>query len=157
MATPNKSVPGATIGGEPGGRAPVVVDDLPEIVLVANAETSTTIPLGGPEPGQDIFAQQEVKEAKSVPVSELPSPEENERVVSIVSAGEKVHIVSEVLGEEAFSVPAEQQTSASMEPAKESTAPGEQEGRQRPEGPLDQAEALANEVAQELYPGEDGA
>ena len=158
MATPTKSVPGATIGGEPGGRAPVVVDDLPEFVPVADAETSVAIPLGAAEPGRDIFAQQEVKEAKSVPASKILPPEEDKRVVSVVSVGGKVHIASEVSGEETSQSPAaEQQTSASAEPANESSAPSEEEGRHKPEGPLDQAEALANEAAEELYPGENGA
>jgi len=156
------SVLGATIGGEPGGRLPVVVDDLPESVLVADAETSIAIPLGAAEPGRDIFAQEEVKEAKSVPPSSnIVPPEEDKRVVSVVSVGGKVHVVQEASSDGASQSPtpaaAEQQTSVSAEPAHESGVPGEQEGRQKPEGPLDQAEALANEAAQELYPGENSA
>ncbi|KAL4075508.1 hypothetical protein J3A83DRAFT_1981984 [Scleroderma citrinum] len=154
--TPNKSIPGVTIGGEPGGRAPVVVDDLPEFVPVADGETSTAIPLGIPEPGRDIFAQQEVKEAKSLPPLSQANPPENERVVSVVGGGRKAHIVSEALGERASQSLTEQQESVLVRPAKEITAQGEREGQHKPEGPLDQAEALANEAAQELYPG-DGA
>jgi len=157
------SVLGATIGGEPGGRLPVVVDDLPESVPVADAETSIAIPLGAAEPGRDIFAQEEVKEAKSVPPSSnIVPPEEDKRVVSVVSVGGNVHIVQEASSDGASQSPVpaaaeQQQTSVSPEPANESGVPGEQEGRQKPEGPLDQAEALANEAAQELYPGENSA
>ncbi|KAI6169083.1 hypothetical protein EDD17DRAFT_1465397 [Pisolithus thermaeus] len=102
------------------------------------------IPLGGAEPGQDVFAQKEPKEVKSSQSRpEVVSPEEKERVVSVV--GGKTEGISEVSNKDHTPNPPQQDGSTS-EPA---TLQG---GHHKTEGPLDQAEALANEVAHELYP-----
>ncbi|KAL4069095.1 hypothetical protein J3A83DRAFT_4188997 [Scleroderma citrinum] len=96
--TLNRSIPAVIIGGEPSSPL-VVVDDLPEFVPVPDGHRSTANPLG---PGCNIFAQQEVKKAKSLPpVSAASRSEENERVVSVVGRGRKARIVLEALGEEA--------------------------------------------------------
>ncbi|KAI6151530.1 glycosyltransferase family 39 protein [Pisolithus tinctorius] len=129
LPTLNKSVPGATIGGEPGGL------DVP----VAGGETSTMISLGGAEPGQDVFAQGEIKEAKSSqPRPEVVSSEENERVVSVV-------------GGTAEGIPEKSPHRRNPEQVMPES------GHRKTEGPLDQAEVLANEAAHELYPEEGGA
>ncbi|KAG6331057.1 hypothetical protein ID866_8031 [Astraeus odoratus] len=157
--TANKTLPGATIGGEPGGRAAVVVDDAPEFVPPVDAETNTMVPLGAPEPGHDIFAQPEVKEAKSVPqsASDPNLTEDGERVVSVVSmGGAKAHQASDDTA-----TPPEQEREHESETlvAEQATiaTEGERDAYHKTEGPLDQAEALANEAAQELYPDDDFA
>ncbi|KIO12011.1 glycosyltransferase family 39 protein [Pisolithus tinctorius Marx 270] len=152
LPTLNKSVPGATIGGEPGGRAAVIVDDVVD-VPVAGGETSTMISLGGAEPGQDVFAQGEIKEAKSSqPRPEVVSSEENERVVSVV--GGSVEGIPEVSNKD-FTPNTLQQEESSPEKPPEQVMP--ESGHRKTEGPLDQAEVLANEAAHELYPEEGGA
>ncbi|KAI6003482.1 glycosyltransferase family 39 protein [Pisolithus orientalis] len=150
--TLNKSVPSATIGGEPGGRAAVIVDDVLD-VPVAGGETSTMISLGGAEPGQDVFAQGEIKEAKSSqPRPEVVSSEENERVVSVV--GGTAEGTPEVSNKD-YTSSAPQQEESSLEKPSEQVMP--ESGHRKTEGPLDQAEVLANEAAHELYPEEGGA
>ncbi|KAI6120079.1 glycosyltransferase family 39 protein [Pisolithus thermaeus] len=143
-ATSNKSILGATIGGEPGGRAAVIVDDVVDVAHAAKGETSTMIPLGGAEPGRDVFAQRESKEVKSSRSRpEVVSPEEKERVVSVV--GGTTEGISEVSNKDYTPNPPQQGGSTS----EQATLQG---GHHKTEGPLDQAEALANEVAHELYP-----
>ncbi|KAI6094514.1 glycosyltransferase family 39 protein [Pisolithus sp. B1] len=143
-ATSNKSILGATIGGEPGGRAAVIVDDVVDVAHAAKGETSTMIPLGGAEPGRDVFAQRESKEVKSSQSRpEVVSPEEKERVVSVV--GGTTEGISEVSNKGYTPNPPQQGGSTS----EQATLQG---GHHKTEGPLDQAEALANEVAHELYP-----
>ena len=117
------TAPVATVGGEPGGRAAIVVED------AAPAEVNTAVPSGiVAEPGKDVFAQ-EHKDVKSVASSGIEGSEGSEGwVVSVVGSEE--------------------------EPAKAlvgSDAP------RRPDGPLDHEEALADQVAQELYPDADAA
>ncbi|KAL4075496.1 hypothetical protein J3A83DRAFT_4220481 [Scleroderma citrinum] len=73
-------------------------------VPVADGDTS----LAFPEPGWDIFAQQEVK-VSLPPVSETSGSEENERVVGIADGGRKARMVSEALGRAAFQSLREQQ------------------------------------------------
>jgi len=65
-ATPHKTTQliASTIGGEAGGRAPVVVQHKQVIEPVAVNE-NTVVPLGRPEPGRDVFAEQPVKDIKS--------------------------------------------------------------------------------------------
>ncbi|KAI5997080.1 hypothetical protein EDD15DRAFT_2528681 [Pisolithus albus] len=128
-ATSNKSVLGATIGGEPGGRAAVIVDDAVDVAHAAKGETSTMIPLGDAEPGRDVFAQRMAKElTSSQSRPEVVSPAEGERVPS---AARWVNI-------------------GTRDDATERT--------QQKEGTVGSggaAEALANEVAHELYPEDD--
>ncbi|KAL4078047.1 hypothetical protein J3A83DRAFT_4186286 [Scleroderma citrinum] len=122
--TPNRSVLGAAIGREPGGCAPAVVDDLSLWPMERRAQQ---FPLEVPEPGRDMFAQQAVTEAKS-----LPKLVDRKRMKG--SRELWAHIVLERL---------------------EIAAQNEREGQHKPEGPLDQAGTPANGAAQELYPEAD--
>ena len=126
--TQNKTVPVATVGGEEGGRAAMVVEDAAEPVA---SEASTTVPSGiVAEPGRDVFAKDE-RERKSVArVGEQQGPPgvDAERVVSVVAqnvGGAEAPVVMDV----------------------DEGAAGE-----KPEGPLGHEEALADQVAHELYP-----
>ncbi|KAI5997087.1 hypothetical protein EDD15DRAFT_2247801 [Pisolithus albus] len=102
------------------------------------------IPLGGAEPGRDVFAQRVAKEVTSSQSRpEVVSPEEGERVVSVVRGTTEVSLaVSNTPN------PPQHEGSTSEQATSQS-------GYNKKEGPLDQAEALANEVAHELYPEDD--
>ncbi|KAI6003326.1 hypothetical protein EDC04DRAFT_1035269 [Pisolithus marmoratus] len=105
------------------------------------------IPLGGAEPGRDVFAQGETKEMTSYQSRpKAVSSEENEKVLSVV--GGTTGGISEVSDKGYTSNPPHQAESTSKQ-----VMP--QGGHRKTEGPLDQAEALANEAAHELYPEDD--
>jgi len=159
--TQNKTASVATVGGEPGGRAAIVVDDAEQFVA---PEDNTAVPFGiVAEPGKDVFAKDDRdRESKSVArggseqKDAASSGGDVERVVSVVSVegpggtpaveGGAETLAGDVgepleAGEEASTV-------AVPAVADETAVP---EGR-RPEGPLDHEEAIAIEVAHELYP-----
>ena len=57
LATPRPStVPLATIGGEPGGRAPIVVEDKHADVPGGRNDDQTSAMMGMAQPGHDVFA-----------------------------------------------------------------------------------------------------
>ncbi|KAH7888234.1 glycosyltransferase family 39 protein [Phlebopus sp. FC_14] len=157
VPTPNKTTsPVATIGGEPGGRAPIVVEDqhqqqqqngLPEI------EPSTAIPVGAAEPGRDVFAKEDKGPVKSVAPLGVKEVEatmgvEKEREVSVVVPGSGSERKKD--GESSVVVVIEASTSPADAGALSQVS--SEEGRRKPEGPLDHQEAIAEEVAHELYP-----
>ena len=164
VPTQNKTAPMATIGGEPGGRAAIVVDDAEHFVA---PEDNTAIPLGiVAEPGKDVFAKDDRdRESKSAARSDpeqkdvASSGGDVERVVSVVSvegpsgtpvveSGEGgAQTLVEGVGEP---VEAGEGSSSVAVPAVADET-GVAAGK-RPEGPLDHEEAIAIEVAHELYP-----
>ncbi len=149
----------ATIGGEPGGRAAIIVEDnAQEPVAAKPEEHTTTIGVGKPEPGRDIFAGAPVKEAPSQhhnPVQqEMEISEEKE--ISSVGQPTKGEAKTQVQTEEKVVEEKAEEKSVikddeppAPEPETEPVAVVE-----KPAGPLGEAEAEADKIAHELYPEE---
>lgn len=136
--------------GEPSGRAAIVVD----VEQVAAPEVNTVIPSGIiVEPGKDVFAKDDKDKAKSAAWDDS----EPKDVVS--SGGDAERVVSVVGVEESVQDNTEAQAGGAREPVEVPSEPvsvGEEQtavpaGRKQ-EGPLDHEEALADQVAHELYP-----
>jgi dolichyl-phosphate-mannose-protein mannosyltransferase len=159
----------ATIGGEPGGRAPIVVED--NLGQDADAppqdDHTTAAQIGAAEPGRDVFAKDKQKDIKSQKLASDAPVDADEKEISVVKF---------------------EPTSATPESASRgkgrnevhngdtstSTRTGEPEGQRVPEviksqeevirvgedsdssrvtnGPLAHEEAIADQVAYELYP-----
>ena len=153
-AAQNKTVPQATIGGEPGGRGAIVVDDVQEPVA---SEANTAVPSGiVAEPGRDVFAKDDKDSAKSAasigsePNDAVLSDADAERVVSVVGA--EVSGAPEV--EHGTDMPADvgDPVAAELEGGEAETGAA---ASRRPEGPMDHEAAIADQVAHELYPEAD--
>jgi dolichyl-phosphate-mannose-protein mannosyltransferase len=100
------NVPVAVVGGEEGGRAPIVVhDNLAQDQNNPPDESGTQVPIGQAEPGHDIFAAGLVPELKSQDISKADEEVSEEKVVSTMEAG-----TSEVKQEETVPAPANNQT-----------------------------------------------
>jgi dolichyl-phosphate-mannose-protein mannosyltransferase len=163
--TPQRSEPPvATVGGEPGGRPPVLVND--QIPKIPVEKEQTTVAFGKAEPGVDIFAGDAVKDIKSEHAAPSPPAEEKEisSVFSKPSSTETSSVDTEKKkGEEpanaASSSTSEHIAAAGKEadfsiqthPATEAK---DEEGHahKNPQGPLDEPAAEANRAAKELYP-----
>ena len=165
-ATPTKSVtPVATIGGEPGGRPAVVVEDAPK-----QANHDTTSVHVGVEPGRDIFADKAVKDDVK---SQAPSiaPPANDREFSHVvtepkatPAADKVPPPADV--KEASTDKATVKAEDANKQEETTKATSEYDNSQQdpvipaevkqPAGPKVEVEAEADKAAQELYPDEAG-
>ncbi|KAG6375220.1 glycosyltransferase family 39 protein [Boletus reticuloceps] len=146
----DKPAPMAVIGGEPGGRAAVVVDDAEPPVA---PQASTAVPEGiVAEPGKDIFATGD-KKAKSSARFETdhndasPSPGDLDRDMSVVGVD-----ASGTSGNEEGSARTGEASSSGNVPADVNEAGVVAGTGERPEGPLDHEEALADQAAHELYP-----
>jgi dolichyl-phosphate-mannose-protein mannosyltransferase len=149
----------ATVGGEPGGRPAIVVDDAEHVVA---PDANTAVPLGiVAEPGKDVFAKDDRhRGSKSAARDDaeqkdvVSSGGDGERVVSVVSVEgpSETSAVARVEGSAETLVGVGEPLEAGPVPvpvvADEAAVPA---GRE-PEGPLDHGEALANQVAHELYP-----
>ena len=154
----------ATVGGEPGGRAAIVVDDAEQPIA---PEVNTAVPLGMvAEPGKDVFAKDDRnRESKSAARGDaeqkdvMSSGGDVERVVSVVnieepsdtSAVESVEGGAGLAGGAGEPLEAGEASSSSVPVpvvADEAAVPA----GIKPERPLDHGEALANQVAHELYP-----
>jgi len=159
-ATPKKSdVPLATIGGEPGGRPGIVVDEnIPEVHIID--EIQTTLAFGKAEPGRDIFAGEPVKDIKSDQTIAV-APVEEKEISSVFSQPlTETLLVDFNKGEELAS------SAASFEPARGVSSVEEAvisiqthpavAVQIQPQGPLDELAAEANRAAQELYPEAEG-
>ncbi|KAG1717256.1 uncharacterized protein EDB91DRAFT_1068075 [Suillus paluster] len=152
----------AIIGGEPGGRAAIVVEDKlgQDAVVPPQDEQSTAVPIGAPEPGRDVFAKDKQKEIKSQLLAmDVPVPVD-EKEISVVTfeptsaapelaAGEKEEAkVQGGIGE-----PEDQAHSEFINNLEEEVEVGEDNDDLRKlHGPLDHEEAIADQVAHELYP-----
>ena len=161
-ATPHKSDPPlATIGGEPGGRPPIVVDD--QVPAVPVDQDQTTVAFGKAEPGVDIFAGEPAKDIKSDYVAPSAATNEKEirKEISSVFGGSSsaTSINTESKKGEEPVVAADLETperAASDEQADFSIqthpATASEQALKQPEGPLDEVAAEADRAAQELYP-----
>ncbi|EGO30164.1 hypothetical protein SERLADRAFT_375338 [Serpula lacrymans var. lacrymans S7.9] len=116
------------------------------------------VQVGLAEPGRDIFAQGNQKEIKSQDTASALVAEEDLKEVSVVSAEpsavvgsgeEKTREAGEVVGEPVKEP--DSQTAKTMEGEKDKQEV-EEAHRKQPEGPLDHEEAIADQVAHELYP-----
>lgn len=157
----------ATIGGEPGGRAAIVVEDKlgQDGVVPPEDEQSTAVPIGVPEPGRDVFAKDEQKEIKSqmrisqdVPVNNVDekeigaatfeptsaAPEEKKEEVKLQAGG-----MSATGGSEGQARP---EVIGILEKEIEVELGENAEDHRKSHGPLDHEEAIADQVAHELYP-----
>ncbi|KAK0490321.1 glycosyltransferase family 39 protein [Armillaria novae-zelandiae] len=158
--TPQKTnIPVATIGGEPGGRAAIIVEDNAQEVEAAKPEEHTTaIDVGKPEPGRDIFA--------GAPVKEVPSQHHNpmqqemeiseEKEISSVGQPTKGEVKTQVQTEEkvAEDKVEEKTVVKDNEPPAPEPEPEPVAVVEKPAGPLGEAEAEADKIAHELYPEE---
>ncbi|KAJ8587935.1 hypothetical protein M405DRAFT_863348 [Rhizopogon salebrosus TDB-379] len=119
------------MGGELGGRAPIVVEYKlrQDAVAPPQDDHTTAVPIGVAEPGRDIFAMGERKEIKSqVLVFDVPDVADDEKQISMVE----------------FEPP-----HATPEPSS-----GKEEDKvhlRMSHWPLDHEEAIADLVAHELY------
>ncbi|KAK0191625.1 glycosyltransferase family 39 protein [Armillaria mellea] len=153
--TPQKTnIPVATIGGEPGGRAAIIVQDNAQEAEAA--KHTTTIGVGKPEPGRDIFAGAPVKEVPSQhrdPVRQQEMEISEEKEISSVGQPTKGEAKTQVQTEEkARETGGSRMMSHRLlnpEPEPEPVAVVE-----KPAGPLGEAEAEADKIAHELYPEE---
>lgn len=157
-ATPQKSEPPvATIGGEPGGRPPIVVDEqIPEKPV---EKEQTTVAFGKAEPGVNVFAGEPVKDLKSeFATQSLPADEKEISSVFSHSSTETSMDTEKKKGEE----PANAAGSSTPEQASDASGSSKQidpatemkdgQAHRQPQGPLDELAAEANRAAKELYP-----
>jgi dolichyl-phosphate-mannose-protein mannosyltransferase len=165
VATPQKSsVPLSTIGGEPGGRAPIVVQD--KFAQVADApppqNDHTSVVVGMPEPGRDIFAGEPAKGIKSEIRPSQPPPPQKE-ISSVISeqtttSEPEAAPVSSLESTSSSSAKAASHSNpdTTSPPEKlQDTTDGDSEAKDKLAGPVGEAEAEADRAAKELYPDAD--
>jgi len=157
ITTPQNPVPVATVGGEPGGRAPVVVVDDNAAANQDQQHTSTLIG-GQAAPGHDIFNQpkKEIKSEDSVPKVEAAAAgggdsDEPSRIVSVVAPPEQVGKQDDSQRDVGPTSTDQAQVEGQVQEANEAKDSGKKNG------PLGEAEAEAEKVAQELFPDAVGA
>jgi dolichyl-phosphate-mannose-protein mannosyltransferase len=166
VPTPQRSdSPVTTIGGEPGGRAAVVVGDAnADIGADAGASEHTSVAAAGmPEPGRDIFAGESVQDITTggggaPPPEPEGQREKHQKVVSEVQTGPVSNGRQEQEmggGTMAGSAAAASSVGGDAAAGSEMQTPGKEKGPTgggAMEGPLGEAEAVADRVAKELYP-----
>ena len=136
----------STIGGEEGGRAPIVIEDK-NIQAVAPENVKTIADPGKAEPGRDIFAGEPVKDIKSSSLPVQPSEHVREqKVISSVNVGTLSSSSSSSDGTE------ESAASVASETAQSDTTIESAAAKVQAAGPLGEAELEALKVANELYP-----
>ena len=151
------TMPVATVGGEPGGRAAVVVDDV-HAAADGGQEQGTSVIGGQAEPGRNVF-EKPVEGVKSAGVPVAGGDAEGEvggepKVISVIAQQPPVQQQKEGdNGDKQVKVEIEEQKKTEEQTATDSQgqvpAGG---GGGKPAGPLGEAEAEAEKVAQELYP-----
>ncbi|ESK87818.1 glycosyltransferase family 39 protein [Moniliophthora roreri MCA 2997] len=174
-ATPQKSAnPVATVGN---GRAEIVVEDVAQKKANEKAEEEhTSVFVNKPEPGRDIFAQQPVKDIKSDAVVAAQKAQEQveEKIISTFAPAppqqdgkedEKVIKVEEKKTEEKVEDNEKEKAKAPVEDKKQTSATSEDddiegvdpihEPAKKVAGPKEEADIVAEKVAQELYPSAD--
>jgi len=169
-ATPERSiVPVSTIGGEPGGRVPVVVADKGRIQGEKPIQEKQTSTLGVmAEPGPNIFAgdPQVGVQSQSVPDQAPRVQEDVESVMTSSTAQSTVKDTSSAssLGQVSSSSDSQSPVSSvseSSEPSSHATqtTPKDDAETQQPVGnhlkavgPLPEADEEADRAAQELFP-----
>jgi dolichyl-phosphate-mannose-protein mannosyltransferase len=155
---PQNTMPVATVGGEPGGRAAVVVDDVHAAADGGQEQGTSTVIGGQAEPGRNVF-EKPVEGVKSAGVPVAGGDAEGEvggepKVISVIAQQQQVQQPKEGdNGDKAVKVEIKEQKKTEEQTATDSQArvPGGGGGG-KPVGPLAEAEAEAEKVAQELYP-----
>jgi dolichyl-phosphate-mannose-protein mannosyltransferase len=155
--TPTKvTTPVATIGGEPGGRPPVVVEDPQQAKEQDKADDTTSIVLGKVEPGRDIFADKAAKNDVKSQVAPIAPPVDDREISQVVTKAQ----VTPNVADKAADVKEDTvntDTPAEKEAARIDSDSSKQEeiGKvEKAEGPKQEVEAEADKAAQELYPEE---
>jgi len=165
LATPQKSAiaspPLEVIGGGPGGRGAVVVEDhLGQAANIPPESEETQVNAEKAEPGRDIFARPPKAEIKSQnKVVVPPVVEENEpKAISIVGVSSSSEALQD---EKASETPAYIDNAASTvspddvspSPPVDTLSMAESEvPKAKVHGPMDAEQAEADEVRQELFP-----
>ena len=166
MPTLNRSAPIATIGGEPGGRAPIVVEDKlgQDAVAAPEDDPTAAVPMGAAEPGRDVFAEDEQKKIKSQMIAPDTSVVEDEKEISVVKfeptdgATEPAPASSENEGDSTgtrTNGTEDEGVPEAIENLEEMEAFGvgeDTDDSRMSHRPLDHEEAIADQVAYELYP-----
>jgi len=154
----------STVGGEQGGRAPIVIED--KNIQAVSDNSETMVDPGKAEPGRDIFAGEQVKEIKSsnVPVQPPPEPVREQKEISSVNVGAAPPSSSSssssspspsstrdgTAEESASSAGVASETATTIESS--SSAAAAAAAKVQAAGPLGEAELEAQKVANELYP-----
>jgi dolichyl-phosphate-mannose-protein mannosyltransferase len=139
----------STIGGEQGGRAPIVIEDK-NIQAAAPEIVKTMADPGKAEPGRDIFAGEPVKDIKSSSLPVQPSePVREQKEISSVNVGTLSSSSSSSDGTEESTGSA---ASAASETAQSDATIESAAAKVQAAGPLGEAELEALKVANELYP-----
>jgi dolichyl-phosphate-mannose-protein mannosyltransferase len=152
----------STIGGEQGGRAPIVIEDKNIQAAAAPESVETMADLGKAEPGRDIFAGEPVKDIKSSNVPPVQPPEEHvreQKEISSVNVGVSLSSATsdgtseESSGSAASTVASETAARSQADATIESSTGGDgAAAKVQVAGPLAEAELEAQKVANELYP-----
>ena len=155
------TMPVATVGGEPGGRAAVVVDDVHAGADAGQDQQTSTVIGGQAEPGRNVFE----KPVEGVKSAEVPvhagGDAEGEvggepKVISVITQQQQVQQEKgSGNGDKEVKVEIEEQKKTEEQTATEAQATDDKAqvlGGGKPARPLAEAEAEAEKVAQELYP-----
>ncbi|KAF8686106.1 hypothetical protein AX14_003951 [Amanita brunnescens Koide BX004] len=155
------TMPVATVGGEPGGRAAVVVDDVHAGADAGQEQQTSTVIGGQAEPGRNVFE----KPVEGVKSAEVPvhagGDAEGEvggepKVISVITQQQQVQQEKgSGNGDKEVKVEIEEQKKTEEQTATEAQATDDKAqvlGGGKPARPLAEAEAEAEKVAQELYP-----
>ena len=157
----------STVGGEEGGRAPIVIEDKNIQAAAPHENVETMADPGKAEPGRDIFAGEPVNDIKSsnIPV-QPPEPVREQKEISSVNVGTmsssstSTSSSSDGTAEEpsgsATSTVAASETATTQSDAatiiESSSVAAAAAVKVQVAGPLREAELEAQKVANELYP-----
>jgi len=154
----------STVGGEQGGRAPIVIEDKNiQEAAAAPKKVETMADPGKAEPGRDIFAGEPVKDIKSsnVPVQPPAEPVREQKEISSVNVGisssssPSTSTRDGTAEESANSVTVASETATAQSDTttiESSSATAGANAKVQAAGPLGEAELEAQKVANELYP-----
>jgi dolichyl-phosphate-mannose-protein mannosyltransferase len=164
------AIPVATIGGEPGGRAPIVVEDkVQKDPKDLSQNDHTSVAEGQAEPGPNIFASGPAKDIQSQGNPAIHAPKLDIEPSSIVTTSstaamdteKKMATDAKFPAESSLSSPTNSQPTSDMnadssrtaDPTQESgTTSSERTEIRKPVGPLPEAAAEADRAANELFP-----
>ena len=146
----------STIGGEQGGRAPIVVEDKNIQAAGAPEKVETMADPGKAEPGRDIFAGEPLKDRKSSILPDQPlaaEPVREPKEISSVNVGalssSSTSSTSGGTEEPAGPTASASETATALSDMMVEIAAAK---KVQAAGPLGEAELEAQKVANELYP-----
>ena len=146
----------STIGGEQGGRAPIVIED-ENIQAAAPEKVETMADPGKAEPGRDVFAGEPVKDIKSntVPIQPPEQVREQKEISSVIVG--TLTSSSSLSSTTSTSDATEDSTGSAASAASETAQPDtttieSATAKVKVAGPLGEEELEAQKVANELYP-----